>query len=155
MLEPTDRLTPTARILTALWLSVLLVEFAIWLIISIVGGLTSAWWLWTLAGGGATVGGFHVFVRSEKAADRYRGCYLARLSPKCAQDVVGQLTATTAPEVCPAERPSSEERTPCSKNCAEKLARALPNPRPVPGGVPPCQLTGAHRQKQACEPSCG
>jgi hypothetical protein len=69
MLEPTDRLTLTARILTALWLSVLLVEFTIWLIISIVGGLTSPWWLWTLAVGGVIVGGFHFYVRSVKAAD--------------------------------------------------------------------------------------
>jgi hypothetical protein len=64
MLEPTDRLTLTGRILTALWLSVLLIEFTVWLIISIVGGLTSPWWLWTLVVGGVIVGGFHFFVRN-------------------------------------------------------------------------------------------
>ena len=67
MLEPTDRLTLTGRILTALWLSVLLIEFTVWLIISIVGGLTSPWWLWTLVVGGVIVGGFHFLVRK---ADR-------------------------------------------------------------------------------------
>jgi hypothetical protein len=70
MLQPTDRLTLTARILTALWLSVLLVEFTVWLVISIIGGLTSPWWLWTLVVGGVIVGGFHFFVRSHKAAGR-------------------------------------------------------------------------------------
>jgi hypothetical protein len=70
MLQPTDRLTLTARILTALWLSVLLIEFTIWLVISIIGGLTSPWWLWTLVVGGVIVGGFHFFVRNNKAADR-------------------------------------------------------------------------------------
>lgn len=69
MLQSTDRRTLTARILTALWLSVLLIEFTIWLVISIIGGLTSPWWLWTLVVGGVIVGGFHFFVRSDKAAD--------------------------------------------------------------------------------------
>ena len=68
MLQPTDRLTLIARILTALWLSVLLIEFAVWLIISIVGGLTSPWWLWTLVVGGVIVGGFHFFVRNDRKA---------------------------------------------------------------------------------------
>jgi cation transport ATPase len=72
MLEPTDRLTLTGRILTALWLSVLLIEFGVWLIISIVGGLTSPWWLWTLVVGGVIVGGFHFFVRHAKADKKAR-----------------------------------------------------------------------------------
>lgn len=66
MLEPTDRLTLTGRILTAVWLSILLIEFTLWLIISIVGGLTSPWWLWTLVVGGVIVGGFHFFVRNGR-----------------------------------------------------------------------------------------
>ena len=72
MLEPTDRLTLTGRILTAIWLSILLIEFTIWLIISIVGGLTSPWWLWTLVVGGVIVGGFHFFVRNAKADKKTR-----------------------------------------------------------------------------------
>jgi hypothetical protein len=77
------------------------------------------------------------------------------------------LADLSGEEARPAGRPSGEDKaTPCTKNANEynatscrknrqKLARALPNPRPVPGGVPPCHSTGAHRQKQAREPGCG
>lgn len=67
MLQPTDRLTLIARIMTALWLSVLLLEFGVWLMISIIGGLTSPWWLWTLGVGGVIVGGFHFFARKARS----------------------------------------------------------------------------------------
>jgi len=68
MLQPTDRLTLTARILTALWLSVLLIEFGVWLMISIIGGLTGPWWLWTVLVGGVIVGGFHYAARNGRNA---------------------------------------------------------------------------------------
>jgi hypothetical protein len=66
MLEPTDRLTLAARIVTALWLSVLLIECAVWLVISIIGGPTSPWWLWTAAIGGIVVGGLHAVARTGR-----------------------------------------------------------------------------------------
>lgn len=66
MLQPTDKLTLATRIVTAFWLSVLLIEFGVWLMISIIGGPTSPWWLWTLVIGGVVVGGFHVVARNNK-----------------------------------------------------------------------------------------
>jgi hypothetical protein len=69
MLEPTDKLTLTARIMTAVWLSILMVEFFVWLLISIIGGhVVSPWWLWTIAVGGTIVGGFWYFVRNDRKA---------------------------------------------------------------------------------------
>jgi hypothetical protein len=52
---------------------------------------------------------------------------------------------------------STSENTPNPHGAADQdqLARALPNPHPYPGGVPPCQLTSGHRQNQAHEPTCG
>jgi hypothetical protein len=31
----------------------------------------------------------------------------------------------------------------------------LPNPHPIPGGVPPCHPIGTHRQNQAADAGCG
>ncbi len=71
MLQPTDKLTLTARILTAVWLSVLLLEFGVWLAISIIGGsVVWPWWLWTAVGGGIIVGGFWWFVSNDRKARR-------------------------------------------------------------------------------------
>jgi hypothetical protein len=68
MLQPADKLTRTARILTAAWLAVLLVELAIWLVICVVSGdLESPWWLWTVLVGGVVVGGFRLYVRKARS----------------------------------------------------------------------------------------
>lgn len=67
MLEPTDRLTLATRVLTAVWLAVLLVELGVWLAICVIGGdLVSPWWLWTVLVGGVIVGGCHLAVRGRK-----------------------------------------------------------------------------------------
>jgi uncharacterized membrane protein len=67
MLAPTDKLTLTARILTAFWLGLLMVQVGVWLVICLVSGdLEAPWWLWTAVGGGIIVGGFWVVVRSRK-----------------------------------------------------------------------------------------
>lgn len=69
MLQPTDKLTLTARILTAVWLSILMVEVFVWLMISIIGGhIVPPWWLWTVAVGGAVVGGFWYFAHNDRKA---------------------------------------------------------------------------------------
>jgi hypothetical protein len=68
MLQPTDGLTLTARIVTAIWLSTLLVEVTVWLIISIVGGLVFPWWLWTVLVGGLITGGVHHLARTRRQA---------------------------------------------------------------------------------------
>jgi hypothetical protein len=69
MLEPTDKLTMTARILTAVWLGLLLVEIGVWLMIWLISGdLDAPWWLWTGAAGGVVVGGFWFFVRNDRKA---------------------------------------------------------------------------------------
>jgi len=69
MLEPTDKLTMTARILTAVWLGLLLVEIGVWLMIWLISGdLDAPWWLWTAAAGGVVVGGFWFFVRNDRKA---------------------------------------------------------------------------------------
>lgn len=67
MLQPTDKLTLTVRILTAVWLAVLLLEFAVWLVICIVSGdLGFPWWLWTVLAGGVLVGGFRLYARKAR-----------------------------------------------------------------------------------------
>jgi hypothetical protein len=69
MLEPTDKLTLTKRILTAVWLAVVLVELAVWLVICVISGdLESPWWLWSVLVGGGVVGGFHLATRGSKSA---------------------------------------------------------------------------------------
>lgn len=65
MLQPTDRLTMAKRIVTAVWLGVLLIEFGVWLLISVIGGLVFPWWLWTVAVGGLAVGGLHLAGRGR------------------------------------------------------------------------------------------
>jgi hypothetical protein len=68
MQKPTDKLTLTGRVLTAVWLAVVLVEVAVWLVVCVVSGdLESPWWLWSVLVGGVIVGGFHLAVRSRKA----------------------------------------------------------------------------------------
>jgi membrane associated rhomboid family serine protease len=70
MLAPTDKLTLTARVLTAVWAGLLMVEFAVWLVICLVSGaLESPWWLWTAAIGGVVVGGFWLVVRGNRNGD--------------------------------------------------------------------------------------
>lgn len=66
MLEPTDKLTLAKRIVTAVWLGVLLIEFGVWLLIGIIGGFDGPWWLWTAAAGGIVVGGLHLVGRDTK-----------------------------------------------------------------------------------------
>lgn len=69
MLEPTDKLTLTGRILTAVWLAVVLVELAVWLMICVFSGnLESPWWLWSVLVGGVIVGGFHLATRGSRKA---------------------------------------------------------------------------------------
>jgi membrane protein YdbS with pleckstrin-like domain len=63
MLEPTDKLTTVTRIVTVLWLAVLMIQVVVWLIIGVVGGFDSPWWLWTVAGGGLVVGVLHLLAR--------------------------------------------------------------------------------------------
>lgn len=68
MLQPTDKLTLTKRILTAVWLAVVLVELAVWLMICVISGnLESPWWLWSVLGGVVVVGGFHLATRGRKS----------------------------------------------------------------------------------------
>jgi hypothetical protein len=67
MLKPADKLTMTAKILTALWLGLVLVEFGIWLMICIISGdFESPWWLWSVLVGGVVVGGFHIAARKRR-----------------------------------------------------------------------------------------
>jgi hypothetical protein len=67
MLRPADKLTMTARVLTALWLGVVLVEVVIWLAICVIGGnLESPWWLWSVLVGGVVVGGVRLAARGQK-----------------------------------------------------------------------------------------
>jgi len=67
MLEPADKLTLTTRVLTALWLGVLLIEVGIWLAIWLFSGdLEAPWWLWTVLVGGVVVGGLRWFARKER-----------------------------------------------------------------------------------------
>jgi hypothetical protein len=69
MLEPTDKLTLASRVLTAVWLAVVLVELAVWLVICVISGdLQSPWWLWSVLVGGIIVGGFHLAIRGRKGA---------------------------------------------------------------------------------------
>jgi hypothetical protein len=69
MLKPADKLTVTARVLTALWLGVVLVEFVIWLAIGVIGGdLQGPWWLWSVLVGGVVAGGAHLVARGRKKA---------------------------------------------------------------------------------------
>jgi hypothetical protein len=57
------------RILTAVWLAVLLVELAVWLMICVISGnLESPWWLWSVLVGGVIVGGFHLATRGSRKA---------------------------------------------------------------------------------------
>ena len=66
MFKPADRLTMVTRILTALWLGLVLVEFGVWLAICVIGGdLESPWWLWTVLVGGVVVGGCHLAARKR------------------------------------------------------------------------------------------
>lgn len=58
MMRPADRLTLLRRALTALWLAVSMIEFAVWIMICLIGGeFQSPWWLWTVGVGGLVVGG--------------------------------------------------------------------------------------------------
>jgi hypothetical protein len=71
MLQPTDKLTLTAWVLTGLWLGVLLIQVGVWLMICLISGdLEFPWWLWTVGGGGLIVGGFWLFVRNDRKARR-------------------------------------------------------------------------------------
>ena len=66
MLEPADRLTMITRILTAIWLGLVLVELGVWLAICVISGdLESPWWLWTVLVGGVVVGGCHLAGRKR------------------------------------------------------------------------------------------
>lgn len=65
MLQPADRLTMVKRVLTAIWLGVVLVQVLVWLIICLVGGFEWPWWLWTVLGGGVVLGGLHLYDRNR------------------------------------------------------------------------------------------
>ncbi len=65
MLQPADKLTMATRIVTAVWLAVLLIEFGVWLMICLIGGFVAPWWLWTVAVGGLVVGGLHLAGRGR------------------------------------------------------------------------------------------
>jgi hypothetical protein len=66
MLRPGDRRTIITRILLAVWLGVVLVEFGVWLAICLIGGeFESPWWLWSVLVGGVVVGGVHLAVRKR------------------------------------------------------------------------------------------
>jgi amino acid transporter len=66
MLKPGDRRTMITRVLLALWLGIVLVEFGIWLVICLVAGeLESPWWLWGVLVGGVVVGGWHLATRKR------------------------------------------------------------------------------------------
>ncbi|TDV45618.1 hypothetical protein [Actinophytocola oryzae] len=66
VLQPTDKPTTAKRVVTALWLSVLLVEFTVWLLVGIIGGFDGPWWLWTAAVGGVVVGCLHLVGREPR-----------------------------------------------------------------------------------------
>jgi hypothetical protein len=68
MLEPTDKLTLATRVLTALWLGLLLIEIGVWLAIWLFSGdLEAPWWLWTVLAGGVIIGGLRWFARKERS----------------------------------------------------------------------------------------
>jgi F0F1-type ATP synthase assembly protein I len=68
-LQPTDKLTFAARIVTAIVTAVLLVELVVWLLISIIGGdLASPWWLWTVLVGGVVAGTLQLLAHRGKKA---------------------------------------------------------------------------------------